>query len=315
MKCASNAIPSFGGSGLRRTFTILTALILLSASVAAFGAGKMRMRWVTSIYSGPNGVGLKFPEGVACGKDYLVVADTGNSRLLRFSYEGEAAIPEAEFPLPKSAPIVVQVNSKGQLYFLDGAERRILGVSATGEALGALKPNGLPWSAEVVPKSFRIDDEDNVYILDIFSAAVLVLDAGGKYSRHVSFPEEYGFFSDLAVDQQGTILLLDSVEAVVYSAAATAEHFSPLTKSLKEYVNFPTGLSTDARGVIYVVDQYGSGLALIAADGSFLGRRLGMGWKESGLYFPSQVCVNQDGVVFIADRNNSRVQIFTVGQD
>ena len=300
---------------MRRAFTILAALVLISGSVAAFGAGKMRMRWVTSIYSGPNGVGLKYPEGVACGEDYLVVADTGNSRLLRFSYEDDAATPEAEFPLPKSAPIMVQVNSKGELYFLDGAERRIVGVSATGEPLGVLDPKGLPSSAEVVPKSFRIDHEDNVYILDIFSAAVLVLDAGGNYLRHVSFPEEYGFFSDLAVDQQGTILLLDSVEAVVYSALATADGFSPLTKSVKEYVNFPTGLSTDDEGVIYVVDQYGSGLALIAADGSFLGRRLGMGWNESGLYFPSQVCVNEDGVVFIADRNNSRVQVFTVGGD
>ena len=300
---------------MRRALTILAALVLISASMAAFGAGKMRMRWVTSIYSGPNGVGLKYPEAVACGEDYLVVADTGNSRLLRFTYDGETAMPEAEFPLPKSAPIMVQVNSKGEFYFLDGAERRIMGVSATGEALGALEPSGLPWSAEVVPKSFRIDHEDSVYVLDIFSAAVLVLDAGGKYSRHVSFPEEYGFFSDLAVDQKGTILLLDSVKAVVYSAAASADHFSPLTKSVKEYVNFPTGLSTDAEGVIYVVDQYGSGLALVAADGSFLGRRLGMGWNESGLYFPSHVCVNEDGVVFIADRNNNRVQIFTVGQD
>jgi hypothetical protein len=312
MRCVSNAIPSFGGDGLRRALTILVALALISGSVAAFGAGKMRMRWVTSIYSGPNGVGLKYPEGVACGEDYLIVADTGNSRLLRFRYGGEAATPEVEFPRPKSAPIVVQVNSKGDVYFLDGAERRIVGVSATGEALGVLDPRGLPSSAEVVPKSFRIDREDNVYILDIFSAAVLVLDAGGNYSRHVPFPEEYGFFSDLAVDKKGTILLLDSVEAVVYSAVASADHFSPLSKSVKEYVNFPTSLSMDAGGVIYVVDQYGSGLALIAADGSFLGRRLGMGWKESGLYFPSQVCVNEDGVVFIADRNNSRVQIFTV---
>ena len=91
--------------------------------------------------------------------------------------------------------------------------------------------------------------------------------------------------------------------------------FSPLTKSMKEYVNFPTCLAVDSQGVIYLVDQYGSGLALVGADGSFLGRRLGMGWNESGLYFPSQVCINEDGVVFIADRNNSRVQIFRVGED
>jgi sugar lactone lactonase YvrE len=210
---------------------------------------------------------------------------------------------------------MVQVNSKGALYFLDGGERRIVGLSATGEDLGAVDPRGLPSSAEVVPKSFRIDRDDNIYILDIFSAQVLVLDAEGQYSRHVPFPEEYGFFSDLAVDRQGTIFLLDSVEAVVYSTAGAADGFSPLTKSMKEYVNFPTGLAMDDQGVLYLVDQYGSGLALVGEDGSFLGRRLGMGWNESGLHFPSQICISENGNVFIADRDNSRVQVFTVGKE
>jgi len=293
--------------------TILAALVFFWASAHAFGAEKRRMKWITSIYTGPRGVGLKYPEGVACRGNRFVVADTGNSRLLQYTYEGETATPGAEFPLRKAAPIVVQVNSKGAVYFLDGRERRISAVSAAGEDLGALALRGLPSSAEVVPKSFRIDREDNVYVLDVFSGQVLVLDSEGQYVRRIPFPEEYGFFSDLAIDRQGRILLLDSVEAVVYSAAGSGDRFSPLTVSLKEYVNFPTSLTTDAEGVIYLVDQYGSGLALVAADGSFLGRRLGMGWNESGLYFPSQMCINRDGIAFIADRNNSRVQVFSVG--
>ncbi len=300
---------------MRRTLTILGILAVLLASAQSFAGEKRRMKWLASVYSGPQGVGLKHPEGVACRGKAFVVADTGNSRLLRFSYDGEVATPEAVFPVPKSSPLMVQLNSKSEVYFLDGAERRIVGLSAAGEKLGAIDPRGLPSSAEIVPRSFRIDAEDNVYILDIFSGQVVVLDAEGRYSRHVSFPEEYGFFSDLAVDRQGTIFLLDSVEAVVYSAVAGEDGFSRLTKSVKEYVNFPTALWRDDDGVIYLVDQYGSGLALIGADGSFLGRRLGMGWDDSGLYFPSQMCINEDGIVFIADRNNSRVQVFTLAED
>ena len=35
-----------------------------------------------------------------------------------------------------------------------------------------------------------------------------------------------------------------------------------------------------------------------------------MGWKEGQLNHPSQLCVNDKDEVFIADRDNSRVQVF-----
>jgi hypothetical protein len=192
--------------------------VALFASLEALGAERRKIRWVASVYIDSQGVRLRHPESVACGKDYFVVADTGNSRLLRYAYRNEIATAEAEFPLPQSSPVMVQVNSKGDLYFLDSREPRIEVVNAAGEKLGELSLSGLPSKKRLIPRSFRIDRNDNIYILDIFSERVLVLDPNGAYSRHLELPEEYGFFSDLTVDAQGTILLLDSVDATVYSA-------------------------------------------------------------------------------------------------
>jgi sugar lactone lactonase YvrE len=278
------------------------------------GAGANSFKWVTSIYADANGVGLERPEGVACGDEFVVVADTGNNRLVRYAYDGPTVTAEAEFSLGRSNPILLQLNSKGELYFLDGRERRIVVLDPSGERIGFLNPKSTPSSKEIVPKSFRIDKNDNIYILDIFSQRVIVLDSDWQFSREIPLPESDGFFSDLAVDGQGKIYALDSVEAVVHSAAKGAEEFSPLTGSLKEIVNFPARLSVDDHGVVYLVDQNGSGLGLVAPDGSLLGRRLGLGWNKSGLYYPSQICIN-GGDVFIADRNNNRVQMFTVDVD
>jgi hypothetical protein len=300
---------------VRRALTIVAAAALLLGAAQAFGADKRKLRWVTSIYSDAKGIGIKYPEGVACGEKQFFVADTGNRRLLSYAYEGEVVTPLAEFPLPEASPVVVQVNSAGDVYFLDGKERRIESLSATGEEKGVLTPRKVPSSTEIVPKSFKIDDRDNVYVLDIFGERVLVLDSDGEYLRHVAFPEEYGFFSDLALDRQGRIFLVDSVEAVVYSAGKDEERFSPLGQSMKEYMNFPTSLASDNRGTLFLVDQYGSGVALVAEDGSFLGRKLGMGWDESRLYYPAQICISDDGNVLIADRSNNRIQLFTVIED
>jgi hypothetical protein len=99
---------------------------------------------------------------------------------------------------------------------------------------------------------------------------------------------------------------------MVFSAAKDSNSFSPLTKDLREYLNFPTSITTDNRGIIYIVDQNGSGIVILGQDGSFRGRQLSMGWTEGLLYFPSQMCINDNGEVFIADRDNSRVQIFSL---
>ncbi len=70
-------------------------------------------------------------------------------------------------------------------------------------------------------------------------------------------------------------------------------------------------LTTDNRGAIYIVDENGGGIVMLGRDGSFMGRQLSMGWNEGLLYYPSQMSINEKGEVFIADRGNSRVQIFS----
>ena len=299
---------------MRRALSLLTAFLVLLASTQVLGAEKKTIKWLTSIYSDAKGVPLKHPEGVACSGEQFVIADTGNGRILRYSWQGDTVTMDSEFALPKSYPTRVHLNSKGDLYYLDGRERRIEAISAAGEEMGPVSHKGLPFSTEVIPKSFALDGSDNLYLLDNRSRSVLVLEPDGKFLRQVHFPEEYGFFTDLTVDRQGGILLLDGVEAVIYLAVRDADHFSRMTDSMKAYMNFPTSLSLDEWGVVYLVDQYGSGLGLVGQDGSFLGRKLGLGWKDGALYYPSQICVSRTGIMLIADRSNSRVQIFAVGE-
>ncbi len=73
-------------------------------------------------------------------------------------------------------------------------------------------------------------------------------------------------------------------KAMVFSASKDSNSFSPLTKSLREYLNFPTSITTDSRGTIYVVDENGSSIVILGQDGSYLGRQLAMGWNEGMLY-------------------------------
>ena len=48
----------------------------------------------------------------------------------------------------------------------------------------------------------------------------------------------------------------------------------------------------------------------LGVDGTFQGRELAMGWSDGAVHYPGQICVTSEGDVFVADRNNNRVQIF-----
>ncbi len=300
----------------RAIFQILLVLSIFSVPLTSLNAQTVKFRHLLSLYFDDKEVGMKNPEGVACSeKSLLVVSDTGNGRLLRYTFQEKAVKAESEIKVPQlTYPLRVQINSKGEIFVLDGKKRRILRLTLAGEFKGYVDPQGLPSSPAIVPRSFKIGTNDSMYILDIFGERVIELSPDGKYQRYLEFPKDHGFFSDLAVDSRGNLFLIDSTQRMVYSAAREAKGFLPLTKNLREYLNFPTYLTTDTRGRIYVVDENGAGIVILGQDGSFIGRQLSMGWSEGLLYYPTQMCINERGEVFIADRGNNRVQVFAVVQ-
>lgn len=295
---------------------LMLSISVLFFSTESFSAETVKFKYLQSIYVDDKGGGLKQPEGVACNeKSLLVVADSGNGRLLQFNFQDKTLKNGKEIRSSQLLyPIEVQLNSKEEIFALDGKQRRIVRLTPEGTVKGYLTFEGVPAPSTVVPRSFKVDRNDAIYVLDVFSSRVLILDMEGKYQKQIEFPGDHGFFSDLAIDPRGALLLLDSVRGRVFSAVKDAKGFVPLSKSLREHSNFLTYLTTDSRGTIYLVDRNGGGIIFLSQDGSFLGRQLSMGWNDGLLNYPSQLCLNEKGEAFIADRENSRIQIFAVSR-
>ncbi len=286
--------------------------ILLAAAAGSHAAEPLKFKQMAPIYVDGKGAGIRQPEGVSCKGNALVVADTGNGRLLRYTIAGDAWTPSGEIVLPQLPyPIRVDMNTKGEIFALDGSSRKIARIAPTGEFLGYVAPAG-EVQGTIVPRSLRVDRDGNLYLLDVGSARVLSMDPSGKVLREIPFPKEYGFFSDLAVDAGGNVLLLDSVRKRVFKAAKASTETRPLSESLKEEAYFPTAIATDRQGTIFLVDQNGDGVVILGPDGSFKGRRLSMGWKDGFLRYPAQMCITENGTAFIADRGNNRVDGFLI---
>ncbi len=162
--------------------TCLVASVLVLGHLQVTAAQVPKFRHLVSIYVDDQGVGLSLPEGVGCGPaGQVVVGDTGNDRLVRFTYLDRTVSGGTVIKIPEvAAPSRVQLNSKGEIYVLNGRERRIVHLGPEGEFKDVLTFEGAPPPGTFVPKSFTIGPADSIYVLDVFSARVLVLDAQGN---------------------------------------------------------------------------------------------------------------------------------------
>lgn len=293
-------------------FILLVNLLIFSQGV--YSSETVKVRHVISIYADSKGNGFFMPQGVGCSENILVVSDTENNRLVRFTLnQGGTVTGGEEWKIPELVgPLSVHVNSKGGTLVLDAKNLRIAMISPIGKFEGYLEISDLSGSAEVIPMTFKLDNNDNVYILDVSGGKVLILDPSGKVRNQIPFPENYGFISDLAVDSKGVIYLLDTVNKMIYTTAKDPALFSPLSNDFSDYAKFPTSITVDNEGIIFVVDRNDGVIAIIGKNGNFIAHAAAYGWKEGQLRYPAQICINKNGFLFIADRDNNRIQIFQV---
>jgi hypothetical protein len=297
---------------MRTIFKYIFFPILLLTPLIAYGADTLKLRYIASASVDDKGAALKMPEGVACSDTDLFVADTENGRLVHYTYQDKNLKGGNEIKVAQiSFPVRLQLTSKGEIIVLDGRTHKVARLSADGAFVGNIEPQGVTSPANYTIKSFKLDQSDNLYLLDIFGERVLKVDQGGKVIAQFPFPKGYGFITDIAVTLGGDILLLDSVKSRVYVSKKDNPAFVPFTKEMSGYMNFASYITTASGGAdIYLLDEDGGAIVVLGPDGSFKGRQLGLGWKPGMLYYPTQMCMNKKGDVFIADRNNSRVQIF-----
>jgi DNA-binding beta-propeller fold protein YncE len=292
------------------TFAIaIVVALLLPAGARAQGAA---LRFEKAIYGDEKEVPFRAPEGIACSETgALVVADTGNGRLVTFTWKDGVLGGGAPIKLPQlPQPTRLQLDRKGDLLVLDRKARKIGRVGVNRTFAGWLEVSGVSDATAVVPGSFRLDSADNVHLVDLGGRRLLILDPAGKVTKEIPLPAD-SEITDVAVDSQGKIYLVDSAHAVVWVAEKGAGAFQPLTKSMKDRMSFPVYLAV-GRGRLYLVDQNGMGIATLGIDGSFQGRELSLGSSEGYLYYPGQVCIGEEGDMFIADRQNNRVQVFAM---
>ena len=165
----------------------------------------------------------------------------------------------------------------------------------------------------------EVDADDNVYVFTRGPHPVLVFDKDGNFTR--SFGEDT--FSARAhgihISPDNFVYLVDDSQHAIHKFTLEGKHVWTLGESGKPApkwsgtpFNRPTHMAVSPKsGEIFVTDGYGnSRVHRYSADGKLL-----LSWGQVGsdpgeFMNPHNVVVDDDEYVYVADRENHRVQVF-----
>ncbi len=172
-----------------------------------------------------------------------------------------------------------------------------------------------------VPFGLALDGEENLYVVDNSKKAIVVLDRQGRVVRKVT-PEGMERPSGIALDQKrGRFYVADT------SHQRSSNHFVWIFSlegrflgkigagkgTAKGALLFPTYLTLDGEGNLYVADTMNARVQVFSPDGKAL-RTIGERGDTPGTFArPKGVALDSFGNLYVVDSDWANVQIFNAG--
>ena len=215
-----------------------------------------------------------FPWGVAVdGEDNILVADTKNYRIQKFTANGLflcAVGTRGEGPLQFNRPMYIAFNAiNNKIYVTDTINFRVqvLNSDLTFSNIFGRKGNGSGQFNGMC--GIACDSIGNVYVVDAENHRIQVFTADGKFLR-------------------------------IFGKCGSG----------RGELNVPWGIAIDSSDVVYVSENVNHRVSVFTSKGQFMSS-FGEEWVGPGEFkCPHGVAVDDSGVVYVCDGLNDRIQVF-----
>lgn len=156
---------------------------------------------------------------------------------------------------------------------------------------------------------------DQVFVLQRTFPAMLIFGKDGRFIR--SWGDSLTLRHSCRLDPEGNLWLTGIYDHQVAKYTQDGQLLGiwgekGVPGADDRHFNGPADVAFGRDGSVYIADGYGNSRVVhLAHDGTFLGQwgRAGKGWGEFNLVH--SVATDPDGNVYVADRENRRVQVFT----
>ncbi len=167
------------------------------------------------------------------------------------------------------------------------------------------------------PSGVAVDSTDRVYVYQRVGPPVLVFDRDGHFLE--AWERRNGIPMDahhIHVGPDDTIYLTDrdAHQVLIYDTAGNLQRSLGTRDraAMQAPFNHPADVCVAPSRELYVADGYGnSSVHRFSAAGDYIGSFGSPGSGPGQFRVPHSISVSRDGRVYVADRENNRVQVFT----
>ena len=245
------------------------------------------------------------PDGITVdGSDNMLVVDSGNHRIQKFTAEGEFITTvgtKGDGPLQFNLPTNIRIHPQtGNVYVCDQYNHRVQIMKEDFSFVGSFGREGSEDGDLYGPSDVAFDGAGNTYVCDSWNNRIQVFDPSGHFLRK---------FGDKRVEGDGAQdPLLSSVHMSVNRGEVNMDPV-PFSSEGTSGVSLPSGLYIDCDGYVFVTEATNC-VSIFKTDGTFV-TSFGVSGNALGEFnTPHGIVRNSEGVVCVSDYGNNRVQLF-----
>ena len=209
-------------------------------------------------------------------------------------------------------PYGVAVSRLGRVYVADTVARRVFVFDPEAKAVSFVGESGPGKLTK--PVGVAVDGEGKVFVADATVNRVFGYDLKGQLAIAIGREGDLDSPSGLAVDRERNLLYVADAKkhhVLCYSTVdGSAVHTIGRRGGGPGEFNFPTNLTVNRSGRLYVADTLNFRIQVFNPDGGFLGEFGIQGDTPGTLNRPKGVGVDSEGHVYVADSSFNNFQIF-----
>ncbi len=259
------------------------------------------------------------PRGIVSDANGVVVIDTLNRRVQQLSpdlqFESEFSDPNPDSDGTFRQPRGVALGPDGTIWVADFTGSVVVQFDVDGTPLRVLDPAALGVFFDQ-PADVAVASDGTLYIIEAETDTIIVRAPGGAVSVFGGNGTQPGRFEEpaaLAISPDGAIYVADARTGRVQRFSSDGQFewaFQPADPEEPCGCGQPFDLAFDDDGFLYIAEAQTSVILKTDAYGNFVSRIGSFGTAPGQLRIPGGVTVAPDGVVYVSDTGNDRVQRF-----